>query len=84
MVKDCQEAQRILLVAHGAVLFALLQAVAERPVPHGGRAAALTQGSIYRIRLENGRISFAGYEEKAGAFVEMDEAQLGRLAKIYM
>ncbi|MDE7247329.1 MAG: histidine phosphatase family protein [Lachnospiraceae bacterium] len=84
IVKDCQGAHRILLVAHGAVLFALLEAVAEKPIPHGGRAAALTQGSLYRIRLEDGRIGFAGYDEKTGDFVEMDEAQLGRLAKIYM
>lgn len=84
IVKDCQGAECILLVAHGAILFALLEAVAEKPIPHGGRAAALTQGSLYRIRLEDGRVGFAGYEEKAGSFVEMDEAQLGRLAKIYM
>lgn len=84
IVNDCRGADRILLVAHGAVLFALLEAVAEEPIPHGGRAAALTQGSLYRIRHEKGRISFAGYEEKTRAFVEMNEAQLGRLAKIYM
>lgn len=84
IVKDCQGAERILLVAHGAVLFALLEAVAKEPIPHGGRAAALTQGSIYRIRHGDDGISFAGYEEKAGAFVEMDEARLGQLAKVYM
>lgn len=84
IVNDCRGAERILLVAHGAVLFALLEAVAEKPVPHGGRAAALTQGSIYRIRQEDGRTGFAGYEEEAGGFVEMDEAQLGRRAKVYM
>lgn len=84
IVKDCRGAENILLVAHGAVLFALLEAVAKEPIPHGGRAAALTQGSIYRIRCEDNRISFAGYEEKAGDFAEMDEVQLGRLAKVYM
>lgn len=83
-VNACQGAARILLVAHGAVLFALLEAVAEERIPHGGRAAALAQGSIYRIRYEDGRIGFAGYDEKAGAFVELNEAQLGRLAKVYM
>ncbi len=77
-------AENILLVAHGAVLFALLEAVAQGPIRHGGRAAALTQGSIYRIRHADGRIGFARYEEKAAGFVETDEAELGRLAKIYM
>lgn len=84
IVKHCQGAENILLVAHGAILFALLEAVAKKPIPHGGRAAALTQGSIYRVRYEERGISFAGYEEKAGAFVEMDEAKLGKLAKVYM
>ncbi len=84
ILKDCQGAENILLVAHGAVLFALLEAAAGEPIAHGGRAAALTQGSIYWIRHEDGRISFAGYEEETGAFVEMDTVRLGRLAKIYM
>lgn len=84
LVEDCQGAASILLVAHGAVLFALLEAVAKETIPHGGRAAALTQGSIYRIRYEDGGIGFAGYVKEAGGFVEMDEAQLGQLAKVYM
>ena len=79
-----QTAERILLVAHGAVLFALLEAVSAEPILHGGRAAALTQGSIYRIRCVDGKNGFARYEEKAASFVETDAAALGRLAKIYM
>lgn len=79
-----QGAENILLVAHGAVLFALLEAAATEPIPHGGRAAALTQGSIYRIRYADGRIDFARYEEMAAGFVETDAEELGRLAKIYM
>lgn len=84
IVEDCQGAERILLVAHGAVLFALLEAVSKEPVPHGGRAAALTQGSVYRIRYEDGKISFARYAEAADAFVDTNAAELGKLAKIYM
>ena len=84
IVGDCQGAENVLLVAHGAVLFALLQAVSEEPIPHGGRAAALTQGSIYRIRYEADQAGFARYEETADGFVETDAAGLGRMAKIYM
>lgn len=79
-----QGADNILLVAHGAVLFALLEAVAKEPIPHGGRAAALTQGSIYRIRHADGGTCFARYDEKAAGFVATEETELGRLAKIYM
>lgn len=78
------DAERILLAAHGAVLFALLEAVSEEPIPYEGRAACITQGSLYRIRKENGRISFAGYDERTGGFAEMDAAGIGRSAKIYL
>lgn len=78
------DAERILLTAHGAVLFALLEAVCEEPIPYEGHAACITQGSIYRIRRENGGMSFAGYDEKTGGFVEMDAAGIGRSARIYL
>ena len=78
------DAERILLTAHGAVLFALLEAVSEETIPYTGRAACITQGSIYRIRRVDGRISFAAYEEEAGGFLELDAEGIGRLAKIYL
>ncbi len=81
---DFSGADRILLVAHGAVLFALLEAAAKEPIPYNGRAACITQGSIYRISHTEGGNRFARYDENAGMFVEADEAQLGKLAKIYM
>lgn len=78
------DAERILLAAHGAVLFALLEAVSKEPIPYEGRAACITQGSLYRIRKEKDSISFAGYDGKAGGFAEMDAAGIGRSAKIYL
>lgn len=78
------EAQQILLAAHGAILFALLEAASEEKIPYQGRAACLRQGSIYRIRKENGISTFAVYEEAARIFVEMDAVGLGKTAKIYL
>ena len=78
------DAERILLAAHGAVLFALLEAVSAEPIPYEGRAACITQGSLYRIRKEGDRVSFAGYDEKAGGFVEMDAAGIGWSARTYL
>lgn len=49
-----------------------------------GRAACIKQGSIYRIRKENGGISFAGYDEKTGGFSELDADGIGRSVKIYL
>lgn len=78
------DAQRILLAAHGAILFALLEAASEEPIPYRGRSACLKQGSIYRIRHENGQNTFAVYEEETGAFAELDAAGIGKTAKIYL
>lgn len=78
------DAERILLAAHGAILFALLEAASKEPIPYQGRAACLTQGSIYRIRHENGNNTFAAYEQEKRAFVELDAAGLGKLVKIYL
>lgn len=78
------DAERILLAAHGAILFALLEAAAEKPIPYQGRAACLRQGSIYRIRHENGKNTFACCEEGQETFVELDEVGLGKTAKIYL
>lgn len=81
---DYNGAERLLLTAHGAILFALLEAVCVEPIPYEGQAACITQGSIYRIRRENGRITFAGYDEEADGFKEMDAAGIGRSARIYL
>lgn len=78
------DAQRILLAAHGAILFALLEAASEEPIPYQGRSACLKQGSIYRIRHENDQNTFAVYEEETKAFVELDAVGIGRTAKIYL
>lgn len=87
------DAERILLAAHGAVLFALLEAVSAEPIPYEGRAACIKQGSLYRIRREEGGNRIAMYEDGAGAsagekaagrFVEMDAAGIGQSAKIYL
>lgn len=78
------DAERILLTAHGAVLFALLEAVSEETIPYTGRAACITQGSIYRIHKADDGISFAAYDEEIGGFTELDADGIGRSAKIYL
>lgn len=79
-----KDAQRILLVSHGAFLFALLEAASREKIPYQGRAACLKQGSIYRISHENGNNVFAAYEDESGAFTELDAAGLGQSARIYL
>lgn len=84
IVNTCPNAENILLVAHGAVLFALLSAVSEESIVDEGKAAALVQGSIYRIRYTDGRTGFAKYDEASAAFLEADTAMLARSVKIYL
>lgn len=84
IVDSSKGAQRILLVAHGAILFALLEAVSEEPISYNGQAACIAQGSIYGIRYVDEKVRFARYEEKVNAFVETNAAEIGRTATIYM
>ncbi len=84
ITEEFRDAERILLAAHGAILFALLEAASEEKIPYQGRSACLTQGSIYRIRHENGKNAFDIYEEETKTFVELDAAGLGRIARIYL
>lgn len=84
ITEDFCHAERILLAAHGAVLFALLEAVSAERIPYTGRAACITQGSIYRIRKADDRISFAAYDGETGGFMELDADGIGRTARIYL
>ena len=86
IVDSCMKkgAKRVLLVAHGAILFALLEAVSEEPISYSGQAACIAQGSIYGIRYLDGKVRFAKYDEGLNAFVETNAAQIGREACIYM
>lgn len=84
ITEDFCNAERILLAAHGAVLFALLEAVSAERIPYTGRAACITQGSIYRIRKADDRISFAAYDGETGGFMELDAGGIGRTARIYL
>ena len=66
------DAERILLTA------------SEETIPYTGKAACITQGSIYRIHKADDGISFAEYDEEAGGFTELDADGIGRSAKIYL
>ena len=91
IVNKYSDAENILLTAHGAILFALLEAVAEAfmksSIVDAGTAAALTQGSIYKIRYTHnadGDVEFAKYDDEKSMFLNIDVAMIARLVKIYM
>ena len=79
-----KDAKRILVVGHGAVLFALLEAVSEEPISYNGQAACIAQGSIYGIRYADDKVRFGKYDAEVNAFVETNAAAIGREACIYM
>lgn len=81
---ESENISNILLVAHGAVLYALLAAISKEKIFDLETAAALTQGSIYRIRYLNNEIGFAVYDEGEKGFLDADAGMIGGLVKIYM
>lgn len=81
---ESENISNILLVAHGAVLYAVLAAVSKEEIFSLETAAALTQGSIYRIRYLNDEIKFAVYDEGEKGFLDADAGMIGGLVKIYM
>lgn len=81
---ESENISNILLVAHGAVLYAVLAAVSREKIFGLETAAALTQGSIYRIRYLNDEIEFAVYDEEEEGFLDADAEMIAGLVKIYM
>lgn len=84
IVNTYQDAERILLTAHGAVLFAVLEAVSGEGIIEAGRAAALAQGSIYRIRHTDSGNVFSKYDVEKNVFLTVDREGIARSVKIYM
>lgn len=61
--------QTILVVAHGALFYAMMTAITDGRLPYG----AFEPGSIHLIRYRSGTIEFAAYREDAAAFVEITD-----------
>lgn len=56
--------QNVLLVAHGAILYAILTAITGEQIEYGGDKVRFEQGSIHLLKYSNGAFELASYNEK--------------------
>lgn len=71
IVTSYQDKQQILIVAHGAILYAMLTAITEGEIPYGGNMTKFDEGSIHRILFEDGIKKIARYSKEEDKFVEI-------------
>ena len=57
----------ILVVAHGAIFYAMMAAITEGRLPYG----AFEPGSVHLIKYLSGSVEFAGYSEEMAAFMDI-------------
>jgi len=70
-VTSYQDKKQILIVAHGAILYAMLTAITEGKIPYGGNMTKFDEGSIHRILYEGGIKKIARYSKEEDKFVEI-------------
>lgn len=71
IVTSYQNKKQILIVAHGAILYAMLTAISNGKIPYGGNMTKINEGSIHRILFENGIMGIAKYCKDEDKFVEI-------------
>ena len=68
IVMSFHDKNNILLVAHGAILYAILTAITDGQIPYGGKTVKFDSGSIHVIKYLDGAIELAKYGKEEAAF----------------
>lgn len=71
LVNISKNKENILLVAHGAILYAILTVVTEGKMVYGGPLTKFEPGSIHLVRCNGGAIEVAKYSEQQNQFVDI-------------
>lgn len=71
--------ENILLVAHGAIFYAVMAALGDGHFAYIGKSIILDQGNIYRIRYTKGRIGVSRYDGGRKVFEEIDNYEGSQL-----
>lgn len=58
IVKTCKDSNHIMIVAHGAILYAILTAVTDGRIVYGGKMIKFDPASIHLIRYADGTIQY--------------------------
>lgn len=64
IVVSFADKKNILVVAHGAILYAMVTAITDGQIAYGGNRMKFEPGSLYLIRYLNGMIELAEYSGK--------------------
>ena len=68
IVKLYENSDNILVVAHGAILYAILTAITDGQIVYGGKMIRLDQASLHLIKYIDGAIQLAEYDKDSSMF----------------
>ena len=72
IVKLYKDKENILVVAHGAILYAILTAITDGQVVYWGDTVKMDQGSIHLIKYIDGAVQLAKYNEELSMFTDIE------------
>ena len=72
IVKSYENSDNILVVAHGAILYAMLTAITDGQIVYGGKMIKLNQASLHLIKYIDGAIQLAKYDKDLSMFTEIE------------
>ena len=72
IVDSYKNSKNILVVAHGAILYAIITAITDGKIEYFGEKVKLNPGSIHRIKCEEEKIEVAAYDFNRLEFVDID------------
>ena len=68
IVNTYAEKKNIVVVSHGAILSAMVDAITKGKVKYGSGRIVFSQGSIYVVRCLEETIEIAGYQKEKNSF----------------
>lgn len=71
IVKSYRDSENILVVAHGAILYAILTAITDGKIAYGGKMVKFEQAGIHRIKYVDGTIELAKYDKDSSMFTDI-------------
>ena len=72
MIDTYEDKEHILLVAHGAIFYALMSAFADGRFAYIGKSVIHDQGNVYLIRCGQDSTEMARYSEEKSTFADVD------------
>lgn len=71
IVDSCKEDENILIVSHGALLFAIIAALTEEKISFFGDAVKLDSASLHLIKYTEGQIRLKEYNVDKSTFIDI-------------